>query len=269
MPPASRTATWKGLNLSAKIKSHPLSSQEVYHNTRPQSIRDLKAEESVEVGSVQDVVLKHTELRIFTPKGKSPAEGWPVFPWFRGGGWTLGNIDSDNGLCTHIALGASCIAVNVNYRQAPENPFPAAIDDVFEALQWMSSLESSKLGVDRSRIVIGGTSSGGNLAAVLSMKAALATPPIPIVAQLLVLLVIDNTALPILKPWITNHLSPFLTPARMLWFRRNYLSNEEDWHNWSASPNLASSELLQKPPNTWIAVAEYDLLAPEGIAYGY
>jgi acetyl esterase/lipase len=100
------------------------------------------------------------------------------------------------------------------------------------------------------------------------MKAALATPPILIVSQLLVLPVINNTALPTAEPWVTNGLAPWLTPSRMLWYRRKYLQNEEDCLKWTASPNLAPTELLKKSPKTWVAVAECDLLAPEAIAYG-
>jgi acetyl esterase/lipase len=110
--------------------------------------------------------------------------------------------------------------------------------------------------------------SGGNLAAVLSLKAALASPPIPLVAQLLLLPVIDNTATATSEVWTQNRLAPWLTPNRMLWYRRKYLPKEENCLEWTASPNLAPRGLLQKSPKTWIAVSEFDLLAPEGIAYG-
>lgn len=109
---------------------------------------------------------------------------------------------------------------------------------------------------------------GGNLAAVLSLKAALATPPIPLIVQLLLLPVIDNTATSTSDIWRPNRLAPWLTPARMLWYRCKYLPSREDCLGWTASPNLASRDILGESPKTWIAVSEFDLLAPEGIAYG-
>jgi acetyl esterase/lipase len=76
----------------------------------------------------------------------------------RAGGWVLGNLDSDNAFCSHVASGASCVSINVNYRHAPEDVFPAAVDDVFEALEWVAGPESSSFKIDRTRIIIGGTS---------------------------------------------------------------------------------------------------------------
>jgi acetyl esterase/lipase len=106
------------------------------------------------------------------------------------------------------------------------------------------------------------------LAAVLSLKAALASPPIPLLAQLLILPVIDNTATSTSAIWTHNRLAPWLTPGRMLWYRQKYLPESKDCLEWTASPNLAPREILQRSPKSWIAVAEFDLLAPEGIAYG-
>lgn len=113
--------------------------------------------------------------------------------------------------------------------------------------------------------------SGGNLAAVLTHKAAQLYPPIPLTFQLLIVPVTDNTASASGIPhasWRENKHAPWLTPARMLWFRRQYLPHESNRARWDASPLLAQDEMFHKVPKAWIAVAELDILRDEGIAYG-
>lgn len=126
--------------------------------------------------------------------------------------------------------------------------------------------------------------SGGGLAAVLSMKASLLNPPVKIRGQMLILPVIDNTAgfsfssdsnnhIPSVAlasgdPWILNQHAPFLTPTRMLWYRRKYLPEASRSSEWEASPNLAPTELLAKCPRTVIAIGDCDLLAEEARRFG-
>ena len=112
--------------------------------------------------------------------------------------------------------------------------------------------------------------SGGNLAAVLAIKAAQLQPPIPLVFQLLIVPVTDNTAsVETYGSWAENQLTPWLSPDRMLWFRNNYLPNQEDWTKWDASPFLAPDDLVSKlPKKAWIGVTELDILRDEGIQYG-
>ena len=115
------------------------------------------------------------------------------------------------------------------------------------------------------------SSSGGNLAAIGSLKASQLDPPIPIVFQLLIVPVTDNTASETndrQKSWKENEKTPWLGPERMHWFVNNYLPNKEDWTKWDASPIFAPDELAAKSPKTWIAVCEMDILRDEGIAYG-
>jgi acetyl esterase/lipase len=115
------------------------------------------------------------------------------------------------------------------------------------------------------------TCSGGNLAAVITHKAAQLYPPIPLIFQLLIVPVTDNTASASGIPhasWRENKHAPWLTPARMLWFRRQYLPHEQTRARWDASPLLAQDEMFSKVPKAWIAVAELDILRDEGIAYG-
>jgi acetyl esterase/lipase len=113
--------------------------------------------------------------------------------------------------------------------------------------------------------------SGGNLAAIVALKARTLTPPISIVSQLLIVPVIDNTASPsgeLYTSWEENALTAWLPPARMLWFRNNYLPNAEDRTKWDNSPIFAPDHMFAQAPKAWIAVTEMDILRDEGIAYG-
>ncbi|KAJ7095983.1 alpha/beta hydrolase fold-domain-containing protein [Mycena belliarum] len=219
------------------------------------------------VGSTQDIAMSHTKFRAFTPEGACPENGWPCFIFFHGGGWTFGNIGSENSFSTNMCTRAKCVVISVDYRLAPEHRYPTAVEDAVESLDWVIKNGKSVLNIDTTRIAVGGSSSGGNLAAILALKAAEASPPIPLVFQLLVVPVTDNTA-SVDDLWAENALTPWLSPARMLWFRDNYLPNKEDYTKWDASPYFAPDALLAKSPKTWIAVCEADILRDEGIAYG-
>ncbi|KAH6664993.1 Alpha/Beta hydrolase protein [Halenospora varia] len=223
----------------------------------------------IEVGSTRDFDYGGNEqLRIFVPKGERPQDGWPVLMWMHGGGWTMGDLSSENSFLTQICSELPCMVISVNYRHAPENPYPAAIDDVVAGFTWIVSPAGQKeLGVDLKRIAVGGLSAGGGLAAILSLKAAEMQPPVSIAFQLMIVPVIDNTATAETS-WKGNAYAPWLTPARMLWYRNMYLPNKEDWTNWDVSPNFAPPKLLAKSPKTWVAVAELDILCEEAVEYG-
>ena len=194
---------------------------------------------------------------------------------------------------THPFLGAQCVVISVDYRLAPEDPYPAAVEDAIDALRWVIKHGQTELGIDVTQIAVGGSSrygtttvrsntpfmqwyqnspcfcSGGNLATILALKAAQRQPPIPLVFQLLVVPVTDNTAsIETYGSWAENKWTPWLSPDRMLWFRHNYLPNKEDWTKWDASPFFAPDELVSNIPKAWIGVAELDILRDEGIQYG-
>ncbi|KAL1710570.1 alpha/beta hydrolase fold-domain-containing protein [Schizophyllum commune] len=220
---------------------------------------------------IKDYPLSHTSIRSFTPKGTPPTEGWPVFLFYHGGGWTLGSINSENAFCSNMCVRANCVVVSVDYRLAPEHQYPIAVEDTVESIQWVHSKGKELLNINPNKIAIGGSSSGGNLAAIGSLKASQLDPPIPIVFQLLIVPVTDNTASETndrQKSWKENEKTPWLGPERMHWFVNNYLPNKEDWTKWDASPIFAPDELAAKSPKTWIAVCEMDILRDEGIAYG-
>ncbi|THH11216.1 hypothetical protein EW145_g796 [Phellinidium pouzarii] len=227
----------------------------------------------LEVGLIKDIPLTKCAMRVFWPEAPSkvPAVGFPILIYFHGGGWTLGNIATENHFSTIMCMKANCVVASVDYRLGPEQPYPAAVEDAVEALHWILEHGKSELGVDVSRIAVGGSSSGANLAAVVTHKAALSEPPISLSFQLLVVPVVDNTASALGQPyasWHENRYTPSLSPARMLWFRDKYLPNVEDRAKWDNSPMFAPEELFQRAPDAWIAVAELDILRDEGLAYG-
>lgn len=155
----------------------------------------------------------------------------------------------------------------VDYRLAPEHPYPAAVEDGLAALGWLRGAGGTALGVDATRVAVGGTSAGANLASAVALRAADAGCRGP-AFQLLVVPVVDNTATATAGGvWAGNRHAPWLTPARMTWYRRMYMPDERDWSSWDASPNLAPEGLLSRMPPTWMAVSEQDLLAPEALAF--
>ncbi|KAH8646817.1 alpha/beta hydrolase fold-domain-containing protein [Xylariales sp. PMI_506] len=221
----------------------------------------------VQVGRTRDIDLGAYNIRVFEPESPRPVDGWPVFLWFHGGGWAVGDISSGNDMCALICQRAECVVISVGYRLAPEHPFPAAFDDSVDALKWVhSSAGAKELEINPARIAVGGTSAGGQLAASLVLKASLLSPPIDIKFQLLVVPVIDNTAT-VSTIWSSRKNAPWLTPARMQWYRKMYFTDETSASQWEASPNYAPASLLAASPKTWIAVSEQDLLSPEAKLY--
>ncbi|GKT56535.1 lipase from carbohydrate esterase family ce10 [Colletotrichum tofieldiae] len=205
------------------------------------------------------------QVRVFVPEGAAPEGGWPCLAWFHGGGWVNGGLDNENGFLTHVYV--RCVVVTINYRHAPEHVYPAAVDDCLAGLKWIvEPANASRLNINTSLVTLGGVSAGGNLAAILTMKASLANvTPAPI-SQLLICPVIDSTATAE-TGWATSKHVPWLTPGRMAWYQDLYFSRPEDRTQWEASPCFAPTEVLARSPRTWLAVAEVDLLAPEGLKY--
>ena len=180
------------------------------------------------------------------------------------GGWVLGDLSSENNLLTFLCQHAHVAVVSVNYRHAPEFPYPAAHDDALAALEWVASAAgSAELGTDRLRIALGGSSAGANLALSTSLRAARLSSPIPLVFQLVTIPVCDNTAAAGEGPWALAPHAPWLTAARMTWYRDMYFATQEDAAEWKASPGLAPAEVLAGAPRTWVAISECDLLAEE------
>jgi acetyl esterase len=197
-------------------------------------------------------------IRIYAPSGEEP---FPVLVYFHGGGWVLGDIESSDGLCRILANAAGCIVVSVDYRLAPEHPFPAAIEDAYYSTQWVAE-NASSFGGDSSRIAVCGDSAGGNLAAVVALIARDRGGP-AIQFQLLVYPATDaacNT-----PSYQENAESYFLTKAAMQWFWNHYVQNDADRSHPHASPLQAKS--LAGLPAALVITAEFDPLRDEGEQY--
>ncbi|KPM46497.1 hypothetical protein AK830_g158 [Neonectria ditissima] len=236
----------------------------------------------VPVGSTRDFHVGDFQLRAYTPTGESEARGWPIFVWFHGGGWAIGGLDDNKDFCTFVCQESKCVVVTVDYRLAPEHPFPGAVSDAVDAVRWVSSSPPELGTIDTSRIAIGGTSAGATLAIVAALsnidsdtdlpsaqpllpKANILHPPVSLV---LIVPVIDNTATAE-GVWKRNAATaPWLTPARMEWYRKLYFTKSEERERWDASPNFAPESLLRRLPRTWMAVSDQDILAPEAESFG-
>src|ERR1700760_5057469 len=109
--------------------------------------------------------------RIYTPVKLRQANGLsPCLVFFHGGGWVIGDIETHDVVCRKLAHEGELIVISVDYRLAPEHKFPAAVDDAIAATKWVAA-NAKSLGIDASRLMVGGDSAGGNLAAVISLAA--------------------------------------------------------------------------------------------------
>ena len=203
-------------------------------------------------------------IRHYRPLGSESAEMLPALVYFHGGGWTLGDLETHDTFCREIANGAMCAVIAVDYRMGPEEPFPAAVDDCLAATRWVLA-EAVALGVDASRVAIGGDSAGGNLAAVVALMMRDApTPEVP--GLCFQLLIYPITDLSLDSPSHVELAEGYmLTRANMLWYRANYLPDARNYANWRASP-LMALDLSGLPP-ALVITAGFDPLRDEGKAY--
>jgi acetyl esterase len=198
-------------------------------------------------------------VRVYCPR--IGGERLPVLVYYHGGGWVLGSVETHDVLCRDLAAQADCIVVSVDYRLAPEHPFPAAVDDALAAYRWVVEHCRDFRG-DSSRVAVGGDSAGGNLAAVVSRELALDGGPIPWF-QLLIYPVTDLACSSDSYDKFGNGF--FLTREMMHWFRDHYLNGEGAIDDPRVSPLKAI--LPSSLPPTFVMTAGFDPLLDEGLAY--
>jgi acetyl esterase len=184
-----------------------------------------------------------------------------VLVYYHGGGWVIGDLDTHDTLCRELANGAGCAVVAVDYRMAPEHRFPAAVDDSLAALRWIQR-EAASLGLDATRLAVGGDSAGGNLAAVVAIAARDAGEP-DLAFQLLIYPATDQRRGA--ASHAINGQGYLLTRDTIAYFHDHYIADAAQDLDWRASP-LLHPELSRLPP-ALVLTAGYDPLRDEGLHY--
>jgi acetyl esterase len=201
-------------------------------------------------------------LRLYRPLGSTGmSSALPVLVYYHGGGWVIGDLDTHDTLCRELANGSGCAVVAVDYRMAPEHRFPAAVDDSLAALRWIQR-KAASLGLDATRLAVGGDSAGGNLAAVMAIAARDAEDP-DIAFQLLIYPATDQRRGA--ASHATNGQGYLLTRDTITYFHDHYIADAAQDLDWRASP-LLHPELSRLPP-ALVLTAGYDPLRDEGLHY--
>ena len=224
-----------------------------------------------EVASVEDAIAPgphgDVPVRVYVPAGAPLPQGrrepgLPVTMWFHGGGWVVGNIATNDATCRELANRSGSIVVSVDYRLAPEHPFPVPFDDCYAATCWAAGAAAS-LGGDASRLAVAGASAGGNLAAAVALAARDRGAP-ALAHQSLIYPVTDRDFGR--ASYRENGDGYGLDLDTMEYFWNCYATSEEDTSNPYACP--AAAEDLSGLPPAYVLTAEFDPLRDEGEEYG-
>jgi acetyl esterase len=199
-------------------------------------------------------------VRIYRPHGGADNDGLPVLVYAHGGGFVFCDLDSHDGLCRDFANRLPAVVVSVAYRLAPEHPWPAAADDLYAATQW-AARNASGLGGDPDRIVIGGDSAGGNLAAVTALMARDRGDPALAAQFLLYPVIAADFDTESYRLFSRGYYNP--KPA-LQWYWDQYVPSSTDRAHPYATP--VNAELDRLPPAV-IVIAGHDPLRDEGLAY--
>ncbi|HEU4393091.1 MAG TPA: alpha/beta hydrolase [Solirubrobacterales bacterium] len=198
--------------------------------------------------------------RLYVPGGMRAGAG-PLVVYFHAGGWVIGDLDTHDGVCRFLAAAAATAVLSVDYRLAPEHPFPAAVEDAWAGFAWAEA-NAAALDVDPARIAVAGDSAGGNLATVVSLLARAAGGPMPAM-QLLIYPPTDSAGdMPSRRLFSEGFL---LTKGDMDNFERHYLPPGTDATDPRVSVLLAPD--LSGLPPAYVTTAGFDPLRDEGEAY--
>jgi acetyl esterase/lipase len=200
-------------------------------------------------------------VRVYRPTAAAGMLG--ALCWIHGGGYVSGSVDQDDAVCEAMVDEVGCAVISVEWRLAPEHPFPAAVDDAFACLRWAAS-SSSALAIDRKRIVVGGASSGAGTAAAVALMARDLDGP-PLAGQLLLYPMLDD------RP---PTMSCQMITSPKVW---NVAANEQSWRSYlgpaygtdDVSPYAAPARAvdLRGLPPAFIAVGQIDLFVHEDIVF--
>jgi acetyl esterase len=204
-------------------------------------------------------------VRIYTPADTDLASGGrrPVLVYYHGGGWTLGSLATYDSLCRALARGSGGLVVSVDYRLAPEHPFPAAVQDAHLALEWVAR-NAAEFGGDAGRLAVGGDSAGGTLATVVARRARQEQLPVLFQALFYPSTDLSRTDWPSYRQYGQGH---WLTTRAVELFRSFYLPDLGLWCHPDASPLRAPDADLRLLPPVLVLTAGCDVLRDEGRAY--
>lgn len=215
------------------------------------------------VAEIQDFTISRDDapLRVRLYRGAHATVAQPCLVFLHGGGWVLGSIESHEGICRHLAANAHGCVLSVDYRLAPEHPYPAALDDGALALTWLAA-QAAKLGIDAEKLAVGGDSAGGNLATVLALLGRDGKVPRSMF-QLLFYPVTDVTNEGGQDAAMAADIP--LTGTAMRYFIDHYAPAPAARGDWRASPLLAPS--LAGAPPAFLLTCGHDPLAAQGQSY--
>lgn len=232
---------------------HYLNTQSIKWSNKPIPFSNIK-------DSTIEVSTEKIPVRIYTPEGNG---NFPIIIYSHGGFWIEGNRDTCDNVCRKLSQNTKAIVISVDYRLAPENPFPAGLNNVYNILQWTYKNAKSING-DEKNIAVVGDSAGGNLSAAVSLMSRDKNGP-PIVCQVLIYPSTNIFELKT-KSWSYFANKFNISVEDMEKYISLYAPREEDRKNPYASPLLSKD--FSKLPDTLVITAEIDPLRDEGEYYG-
>ena len=251
--------------LLRELEERPTASFEEL--TTPESIaayleaarRPVDRPRGPDVDTVEDLVVgeRDVPVRVYQPTSEQPL---PALVYYHGGGWVVGDLEMHDDTCRLLANEGRCIVVSADYRLAPEHPFPVPLDDCWSVLRWAHG-HLGERGWDRTRLAVGGTSSGGNLSAAVALRAR--DEGLPLSLQLLLYPALDSTMAT--ASWRAFGEGYFLTAPQMAWYWGQYTADPATRRLPEVSPSH-STDLSGVAPSL-VVTAEFDLLRDEAEDY--
>jgi acetyl esterase len=257
-------------DLSKLLQAMRQANSPTYESLPPAEARQAHATRARALQSPGDILASVQDMRAVDGgrevpvrlyrAGDAPASS-PCLLFLHGGGWVLGSLETHDWVCRRLARELGACVLAVDYRLAPEHPYPAAVEDCVAALRWLVA-EAGSLGIDPARVALGGDSAGGNLAAVLALMGRDGDVP-PAMFQLLLYPAMDLALTEESYGPVTEGM--VLTPATMRYFIGHYLPSPEAGMDWRASPLRAAS--LRGTPPALVLTCGHDPLRQEGLRY--
>jgi acetyl esterase len=200
-------------------------------------------------------------IRVYRAKGTRADDALPCMLFIHGGGWVIGDLETHDGICRHLANATGGSVIAVDYRRSPEHKHPIPLQDCADVLSALPEI-GRELGVDPKRIALAGDSAGANMAAVLALRSRNGELP-SVSGQVLFYPVTDLASESASYARVTDGVP--LTAGSMRWFRDHYLTPDHDATDWNISP-LRVNTLAGSPP-AFVVTVGHDPLSDEGAAY--